>query len=240
MGWRYIDTNVADAFFVTAADEVISIARKEKKIGNTLHFYQRKSPTISIGRFRKINEDINLDICKKNKISIVRRTTGGGTIFTDDKCLIYSLVFGNNHKLYSFQNIFKDICGLVIEALKKFDISSIYKSPNDITLNGKKISGSAQIRKNNITLIHGTLLIDTNLELMKSVLKNSINTHVTTIRRELNYLPPINDLKMSIKDLFESYFNSEFINSTFSIYEKEMINNLLIEKYKTDAWNYMR
>jgi len=241
MGWRLIDTDNTDPYYVTAADEVISIARKEKKVGNTIHFYRRKPAAVSVGRSRKIHDDVNVDECIKNNVKIVRRTTGGGTIFTDKDCLIYSLVFDRKDAaLSSSKKIFENICNSLVTALKKCDIDTVYKPPNDILLNGKKISGSAQILKENIVLIHGTILIDTSLELMNKVLKQPKQSYVSTIRRETNYTLSINDVKEILKKEFEGNFDTCFEKTELSLYETNLINKLLKEQYCNDAWNYMR
>lgn len=242
MGWRYIDSGIADPYFVTAADEAITIALKNKKIkNNTIHFYQREKPTISVGRFRTIKDDINLEKCKKYDVKIIRRTTGGGSIFTDRNCLIYSLIFDIlDTKLKSSQEIFKKICKIITESLWKFEIKSEYKYPNDILLNNKKISGSAQIKKQNIILIHGSLLLDTNLVLMQEVLKNHQYKPVTTIKNEMNIVPSIFDIKNELKNGFEMYFKGIFKRSDFSNYEKNIITKLIDERYKKDEWNFWR
>ena len=172
MGWRLIDTDITDPYYVTATDEAIAYARKEKKVPNTLHLYMRNPAAVSVGRSRKIHDDVDVGECIKNNVKIVRRTTGGGTIYTDKECLIYSLIFDKkNVGLQSSQEIFENVCNSIVNTLKKLDIHTTYKPPNDILLNGKKISGSAQIIKERIVLIHGTVLVDTDLELMKKVLK---------------------------------------------------------------------
>lgn len=241
MGWRLIDTDIADPFYVTAADEAISQARKEKKVENTLHFYRRKPAAVSIGRSRKIHEDINLDECLKNNVKIIRRTTGGGTIYTDKQCLIYSLVFDKESKeLKSSQEIFENVCKAIVNTLERFDIDTVYKPPNDILLNGKKISGSAQVIKGNIVLIHGSLLLDTNLELMNIVLKKSKNAKVSTICKEIGYTPSMRDIKEELKKEFEMYFDINIEKTTFSTYENNLIDKLLRERYLNYAWNFMR
>ncbi len=241
MGWRLIDTDIADPFYVTAADEAISQARKEKKVENTLHFYRRNPAAVSIGRSRKIHEDINLDECLKNNVKIVRRTTGGGTIYTDKQCLIYSLVFNREgEELKSSQDIFENVCKSIVNTLERFDIDTVYKPPNDILLNGKKISGSAQIKKDNIVLIHGTLLLDTNLELMYTVLKKSKNSKASTICKEIGYAPSMRDIKEGLKKEFEMYFGINIEKTSFSTYENSLIDKLMKERYLNDAWNFMR
>ena len=241
MGWRLIDTGITDPYYVTAADEAISLARKEKKVANSLHFYIRNPAAVSVGRSKKIQDDVNVDECIKNNVKIVRRTTGGGTIFADKDCLIYSLVFNRKEAaLSSSQEIFENICHSIVAAFKKCDIDTVYKPPNDILLNGRKISGSAQILKDDIVLIHGTILIDTNLELMNKVLKQQRQTYVSTIFRETNQILSMNDVKEALKKEFEETFNTEIEKTNLSTYETELIKKLLKERYRNDAWNYMR
>jgi lipoate-protein ligase A len=241
MDWRLIDTDRADPYYVTAADEAISLARKEKKVENTLHFYRRNTPTISIGRSRKIKDDINIDECIKNNIKIVRRITGGGTIYTDENCLIYSLIFDKDYKQNLQANkIFENICNSLTKAMKKFQINTVYKPPNDIHLNGKKISGSALIKKDNIILIHGTILLNTNLDMLNLVLKKKGDYNVSTIYKLLGFLPDIKDIKEKIKNEFEIYFDNTFIKKKFTHYEKKLIDKLLKEKYLNNQWNFKR
>ncbi|MFW6119986.1 MAG: lipoate--protein ligase family protein [Petrotogales bacterium] len=241
MKWRLVDTDIADPFYVAAADDGIAQARKEKKVPNTLHFYRRNPAAVSVGRSRKINNDINLDECSKNKVEIVRRATGGGTIFTDKQCLIYSLVFDRKNKvLKSSQKIFENVCRSLTNALEKFNIKAVYKPPNDILLNGKKISGSAQLKKDDIVLIHGTILVDTDLEIMKKVLKEPKKVRVSTICREIGYMPSIKDIKEELKKEFEMCFNIHFEKTVFSTYENNLIEKLLKERYLNNAWNFMR
>ena len=241
MGWRFIDTDVGNPYFVTAADEAIYQVRKENLVENTLHFYRRDPSAISVGRSRKIHNDINISECLKHNVKIVRRTTGGGTIFTDKQCLIYSLVFNRETvKLNSSLEAFRNVCHQITNALEKLDINTVYKPPNDILLNGKKISGSAQVQKENIVLIHGTILIDTNLEVMKKVLKNSKNFNVSTICNETGFLPSIDTIKEELKKNFETFFDFSFEKSTFSNYENSLIDTLLKVRYLNDAWNFIR
>jgi lipoate-protein ligase A len=241
MGWRLIDTKVTDPYYVTAVDEAISLARKEKKVANTLHFYLRNPAAVSVGRSKKIQDDINVDECRKNNVKIVRRTTGGGTIFTDKDCLIYSLVFDKERlESPSPQEIFGHICNSLVSALKKCKIDTVYKPPNDILLNGRKISGSSQILKEGIVLIHGTILIDTDLKLMNNVLRQSKNDYVSTICRETNQILPIDNIKEILKKEFEETFDTGFEKTELSNYEAELIKKLLKERYLNDIWNYMR
>jgi len=241
MGWRLINSENTDPFYVTAVDEAIAIAKKEKKTPNTLHFYQRNPAAVSIGRSRKIGEDVNVKECNNHNIKIVRRTTGGGTIYTDKDCLIYSLVFPKDDlKVFSYQDIFQQICGSLVSAFKKLNIETLYKPPNDILLNGKKISGSAQILKENIVLNHGTILLDTNLDIMHKVLKQSNSSYVSSIKKETKATLSVLNIKETMKKEFEDIFDTEIVTTPLSSYEIRLIEKLLKERYGNDAWNYVR
>jgi len=69
-------------FYVTALDEAIADARKNNVVPDTLHFYRREPPGISVGYFQTV-KDIDLELCRKHNVVVVRRTSGGGTIYTD-------------------------------------------------------------------------------------------------------------------------------------------------------------
>lgn len=241
MGWRIIDSDIADPYFVTAADDAIAQARKEGKISNTLHFYRRNPAAISVGRSRKLKEDVNETACQRHNVKIIRRTTGGGSIFTDEGCLIYSLVFNiNDFSFLTKESIFKDICNVLVQALQKLDVTASYKPPNDILVNGRKISGSAQIIKQNIILIHGTLLVNTDLALLQKVLPYDNPTRVSTLQHETSRTLTMHDIKKTVRKEFEYYFHTTMKKGFFTHYELQLITDLERNRYRNDAWNFMR
>jgi len=241
MGWRIIDSDIADPYFVTAADDAIAQARMEEKIPNTLHFYRRNPAAISVGRSRKLKEDVDEKACHTHNVKIIRRTTGGGSIFTDKDCLIYSLVFDiNDFSFLTNESIFKDICNVLVQALQKLDITASYKPPNDILVNGRKISGSAQIKKQNIILIHGTILVNTDLSLLQKVLQNQNPTRVSTLCNESSRSIAIHDIKKTVRKEFEYYFHTTMKKGFFTHYELQLIKDLERGRYRNNAWNFMR
>ena len=241
MGWRLVDTDIGDPYYVTAVDEAIAQARKEQQCPNTLHFYRRHPPTVSVGRARRIHDDVNIDECMNNHVNVIRRTSGGGTIFTDKQCLIYSLIFHQEQTSYnSPQEIFLNTCETIVQMFDSYNIPCTYKAPNDILLNGKKISGSAQIKKGQIVLIHGTILVDTNLELMKKVLKKYSENSITTLRKEYKTIPSMTDLKKQLQTAFETQFNDTIVEKPLTDYENALIKKLLADKFKNDTWNFIR
>jgi lipoate-protein ligase A len=150
------------------------------------------------------------------------------------------LVISCDKKKLNSNEIFENLCGVIIKSLENLNIHSCYKPPNDILLNKKKISGSAILKKENIFLIHGTILLDTDLVLMKKVLRCNTSDKVTTISNELSNPPDFNEIKTQIKKEFEYYFDTGFEESELTKYEEDLIEKLMKQRYLNESWNYAR
>jgi lipoate-protein ligase A len=238
--WRLIDTDIGHPYYVTAAEEAICTARSKDLVPDTIHFYRREPPGVSVGYFKKVEEDVNVEACQINGVVIVRRLTGGGTIFTDKNQLIYSIITKRPLGV-RVEDTFKIVCNALIKVLRNHNINGIFKPPNDILLNGKKISGSAQTIKKDVAMLHGTILLGTDLELMSKVLRKSDIDFVTTIEHELGkQIPSIDEIKNDLIVYFEELFKTEITKNKLTPIEKEMINNLLKEKYNMQNWNLKR
>ncbi|OYT52321.1 MAG: hypothetical protein B6U76_09980 [Desulfurococcales archaeon ex4484_217_2] len=129
----------------------------------------------------------------------------------------------------------------LINALRKIGLNAKYKPPNDIIVNGKKVSGNAQSRKYGAVLQHGTILLRTYKDTMARVLKVSKEKieRVTGIEEELRRGI---DRKRIIKLLVESFektYNVKLIKGEFTNYERKLINELR-KKYSNPKWIYKR
>lgn len=225
-------------------DETLLLLRAENKIPDTFRFYSFFPSCVSIGYFQSLRSSIDLDYCNRNNIDHVRRITGGGNVF-HDSCgeITYSVVMSEKNApeniLESFEYLYKGI----IKGLKKHNIQAEFKPLNDLFLNSKKLSGSAQTRKFGVILQHGTLMYNSNIELMEKVLKISdkkieIKKRVTTLSNEGHNLDK-HELIKSLKEGFEEiYGKSEEEN--LSREELILAKKLSDEKYETKEWNNKR
>ncbi len=107
-------------------------------------------------------------------IDVVRRRTGGGAVYHDEHGEItYSLIAPEGLFSKDIRASYRDICGCIIEGLASLGIAAEFRPINDVTVNGRKISGSAQTRRQGILTQHGTVLYAIDRDTMFSVLRPS-------------------------------------------------------------------
>jgi lipoate-protein ligase A len=271
MEWRLIKDTYHTGFMNMAIDEAIMIAHREGLVPPTIRFYQWSPPAVSLGYFQDLKKEIDVDSCRNLGIDIVRRPTGGKAVL-HDKELTYSFTIKENHPLVnnSILETYKKISGGIIKGLFYFGItadlvplgekSKIHHSnlksicfsvPSqyEVQVEGKKIVGSAQVRKREIVLQHGSLLI----ELEKDKLFSVFNFPSTQIRERLKTkfkatsLEEILKRKITFSELsailprgFEEEFGVKLLEGQLTEEEKKISQELLENKYLTYEWNYQR
>ncbi len=241
---RYLEYRKDDGYISMGIDETLLLLRIKNKIPDTFRLYSFLPSCVTIGYFQRLKSAVDLEYCISNNIDYVRRITGGGNVFHDSLGEItYSIVISENNTpeniLYSFEYLYRGI----IEGLKILDIEAHFKPLNDLVFNLKKISGSAQTRKSGVILQHGTLMYDTNIELMEKTLKVSdkkieIKNRVTTLSEE-GCNVNIKELIKSLKQGFES-IHGPSKEEKISKEELKLAKKLSEEKYKTYGWNYKK
>jgi lipoate---protein ligase len=247
MRWRVIPIEVRSAAMNMAIDEAIS-----KSVSNganpTIRFYKWLPSAVSIGYFQSLNDVVNKKYCKRNGVNIVRRRTGGGAVYHSNRGEItYSVIGPVDMFPKNIIESYKLICGWVILGLKNLDIHAEFQPINDIIVKGKKISGNAQTRRNNILLQHGTILYDVDVEKMFSMLRvpdeklraNLIKSAEERVTRVLDFK------QITATQTYEALLKGFTQDKEFdmgSLTDDELINaeRLAISKYGTDEWNCMR
>lgn len=151
------------AAFYLAAEEYVASTLPE---GSYLFTWQL-GPTVVMGRNQDAETEIDLNFCKVENIDIIRRKSGGGSVYADRGNIMTSLITRGG----SVEDMFKEYAQNMSLCLKALGADVEVSGRNDITLRGGgKICGNAfyHLAKRNIA--HGTMLYDTDARLMKGAL----------------------------------------------------------------------
>jgi lipoate-protein ligase A len=238
-----------------AIDEAILQAKIKNSIPNTLRLYRWKPSAVSIGRFQKIENEVQLDNCRKLGVDVVRRITGGGTVYHDaEDEITYSVVVSKKDlETEDVSAIYARIYAGLAEALRTLGIKADFnqgstKTCPNLMVNGKKISGSAQSHKMGVVLQHGTLLMDADLRRMFTLLRvpwaktcmevvDVAKNKITSISAELGEKLSTKTVSTALVQGFQIAFNIELANTILSQGELALADKLYREKYATDMWN---
>ena len=187
---------------------LLDYATKNKDVA--ILFLWTNDKTVVIGKHQNPYKECNLNYMAQNQIKVSRRITGGGAVYHDKNNLNFSFVMSKD--LYDVKRQFE----VVLKALKKIGISATLSGRNDVEIDGKKFSGNAFYKTKTSGLHHGTILIDTDVELIKNCLtpnKMKIKKHsVSSVKSRVVNLKEIkSDIsKEEIMSLICEEFEKEY------------------------------
>jgi len=252
MEWRLLLTGFNDAFTNMSIDESILIHRSKNEVPSTVRLYGWSPPAVSIGYFQSLEEEVDLNKCGEFGIDYIRRITGGGAVF-HDKEVTYSCVAPENDPLIPSDILgsYRKICAGIVQGLSKLGIESSFVPLNDIITNGRKISGNAQTRKFHTILQHGTILIDTDVEKMFSLLKvpseklrdkliKHVKDRVTSINAILGRKVDFDKVCDVLAEGFKEALDVELVKGKLSESELKLSQKIAKERYRNREWNHRR
>lgn len=250
--WRIINFGEYNAAENMATDE--AIFRSYEKFGcDTIRFYAWHPSTVSIGRHQSVRREVDVDSLRTYGFEFVRRISGGGAIFHDEKGeLTYSIVTNiGNLESRDVESQYYELASLVFDPLVDMGLQLDYDQVHcpSVFSGGKKISGNAQTRSKDVVLQHGTILIDYRPEIMYSVLKarpgrsretmiESVYQKVTTLSEKLDQRFTPSELAGTIVNALLNSSTPKFRIGNLEPAEVELATEMAREKYRTDSWNY--
>jgi lipoate-protein ligase A len=260
--WRLLQTGNNTAAMNMAIDEALMLQQREDFLP-TFRFYGWTRPSFSFGYFQKIAEEVDLPKCRGRGIDLVRRPTGGGTVIHGWD-LTYSVAVPLDNPLIPKDTLgsYRLISECIIEGLRQLGIKAEHYSERangdamlrnicltnptkyDVLINGKKVAGAAQRRKQGVMLHQGYIALDmpsddvTNLVSKQGDLSQLVTTSSIAINTICQSQLENAKLAHAIASGFEAILNICLTSEELNPMEINVATQLAKLKYETDGWNF--
>lgn len=239
----YIINDNNDPYFNHAAEEYVM-----KNFKDEAFILWINKPAILIGKNQNTISEINMDYVLDNNIEVVRRLSGGGTVYNDLGNMNYTFITYKNPNENKLENGFEKFALPVIKALQSLEVNAEFSGRNDVTIHGKKFSGTAQYSTKDKLLHHGTIMYDCDMSKLSKALKpkplkfkdksvKSVSSRVTNIAEHMKIQMTVEEFREYLKDFIIKYNNIEKIY-TFTEKDLEEIERIADARFRSWDWNY--
>ena len=199
-------------------------------------FMWQVNPSVIFGRNQLIEKEVNIDYCKKHHIEMYRRKSGGGCVYADMSNVMFSYITRDENVNFTFNRYIN----LLVLVLFKMGIDAKANGRNDILIDGKKVSGNAFYHISGHSIVHGTMLYDTNMEnMVGSISPNNeklISKGVESVRQRVALLKDYTNLSL---DEFKAFAVQQLCNETQALTEQDIMEIEKLEKeYLTHEFIY--
>ncbi len=216
-------------------------------------FMWQVEPSVIFGRNQLVENEVNLDFCRKHHIQTYRRKSGGGCVYADMNNVMFSYITSEEQVGFTFNRYIN----MVVLMLQKLGVDASPSGRNDVMIGKRKVSGNAFYKIPGHSIVHGTMLYDTDMlnmagsitppdtKLMSKGVK-SIHQHVDFLKNYINLsLPEFKDFVhqhlceedymlceediRQIELLEQEYLSDEFIygkNPRYTLIKKHRIENV--------------
>ncbi len=263
--WRLLITSPTDGATNMAIDEAILYALAEGNGQPTLRFYAWSPPCLSLG-YNQHWQDVNETACQRMGYTWVRRATGGRAILHTNE-LTYSIITRSDdpHVAGGVVESYRQLSRGLLLGLRRLGAQAAQSKGNmpknpaqgaacfdtpshyEVTLNGKKLIGSAQVRRKGMVLQHGTLPLGGDItrifdalalsQAEKSDLSQKLLARATTLERALGRVISFESAAEALSAGFTEALNLRLQSGQLTSREHELTAQLRAEQYTNDAWN---
>lgn len=177
--------------FYLAMEEYV--ARAPQYRGEDLFFMWQVDPTVIFGRNQVAEREVNLEYCRAHGIAVCRRKSGGGCVFADRSNIMLACITDSSPGV---EETFARYTRSVSAMLRALELDACSTERNDILIGDRKVSGNAFYHLGDRSIVHGTMLIDTDMAHMTAAITpsaqklkakgvESVRSRITTIHEHL-------------------------------------------------------
>ncbi|MBR1499649.1 MAG: lipoate--protein ligase family protein [Bacteroidaceae bacterium] len=195
--------------------------------GDDLFFLWQVEPTVIFGRNQVIENEVNLDYCREHGIQFYRRKSGGGCVYADLSNVMMSYITRSDQ----VQTTFSRYMQMVTAMLRELGLPATSTQNNDVLVGGRKVSGNAYYHIPGHSVVHGTLLFDTDMQHMLSAItppRAKLDKHgVESVRQRITLLKEHTSLTIGE---FKRFAVEKLCSDTLLLTEEDIRNIETIEQ----------
>jgi lipoate-protein ligase A len=188
------------------------VARKLKAAD--YFFMWQVEPTVIFGRNQLIENEVNLEFCHRKGIKTFRRKSGGGCVYADKSNIMFSYITPREN----VSTTFKKYIDMVVNMLHKLGINASTTGRNDIMIGNRKVSGNAFYHIPGRSIVHGTMLYDTNIENMVGSItpdnEKLLSKGVSSVRQHITLLK--DHITLTIEE-FKTFAKQDLCNEEITL-----------------------
>lgn len=200
-----------------------------------LFFMWQVAPTVIFGRNQIIDNEVNIGYCRANGIEMYRRKSGGGCVFANMDNIMMSYITPNDGPVAT---TFSRYTGMVAEMLRSLGLDASDTGRNDILISGRKVSGNAFYHIPGHSIVHGTMLFDTDrMAMAEAITPSEAKTQAKGVESVRSRVTTLSEhLTMGMEE-FKAYVREYLCDSTLTLADADMAAIGELERpYYSDSW----
>ncbi len=210
--------------FYLAMEEFVA---RNKNDEADLFFLWQVAPTVIFGRNQVIEDEVNLDYCRKHHIEFYRRKSGGGCVYADKSNVMMSYITRSDQVVGTFEYYMN----MVTRMLRDMGLEATSTQNNDVLIGDRKVSGNAFYHIPGHSIVHGTMLFDTDMQHMLNAItppRAKLDSHgVKSVRQRITLLKEHTDLTI---EAFKAFAIQHLCDSTLRLTDVDVEAIETIEK----------
>ncbi|MCL1993833.1 MAG: lipoate--protein ligase [Spirochaetes bacterium] len=238
--WRYIRSENTDPALNLALEQYVFDHMDRQ---NSYMMLWQNANAIIVGKHQNTVEEINTSFVKEHDVKVIRRLSGGGAVYHDLGNINFTFITDKEGEDFDFAFF----CRPMVEILQSFGVDAKTGGRNDMTIEDMKFSGNSQYIKQGRIMHHGTLMFDSDLNVLSRALTvskdkieskgiKSTRSRVTNIRPHMARDCTVKEF-MDILEL-ELVKRLEAEKIPFQTINMEGVERLRDNLYGTWEWNY--
>lgn len=210
------------------------VARKLPQ--NEYFFMWQVQPTVIFGRNQLIENEVNIDYCRNHHINTFRRKSGGGCVYADMSNIMFSYITPDENVSLTFTRYVE----MVAETLRRLGVDAKASGRNDIMIDNRKVSGNAFYHIPGRSIVHGTMLYDTNMQNMVGAITPTdvklVSKGIQSVRQHITLLK--DHISLDIEE-FKEFVKKDLCDSEITLTGNDIAGVEEIEKeYTTPEFIY--